>query len=100
MAQGGPMALEEAEALAVEALAFVAGDDVLLGRFLALTGIEANQIRRAAAEPGFLAGVLGFLTAHEPTLLAFGAASGRDPASVVRALDLLPQGNSAWDVST
>ncbi|MEQ9178864.1 MAG: DUF3572 domain-containing protein, partial [Nitratireductor sp.] len=62
---------QTAEALAIQALGFVAADPVLLPRFLALTGIEASEIRRAAAEPGFLAGVLNFLLAHEPTLTAF-----------------------------
>ena len=39
--------------------------------FMALVGVEASSIRQAAAEPGFLAAVTGFLMAHEPTLLAF-----------------------------
>lgn len=94
------MSGEEAEALAIGALGFIAGDPTLLDRFLALTGIEAAQIRRAAREPGFLAGVLGFIAAHEPTLLAFCAATGANPASVGDAIACLPQGASSWDVST
>src|SRR3569832_640649 len=54
---------EEAETIAVKALGFVAADPELLLRFLSITGIEANSIRRAAAEPGFLAGVLQFILA-------------------------------------
>ena len=88
-----------AEALAVEALAFIASDDNLLPRFLAITGIEAADIRRAAATPGFLAGVLQFIAAHEPTLLQFAEASGRDPASVTKALAALPFGNDGFDQS-
>lgn len=91
---------EEAEALAIRALAFVAADATLLNRFLALTGVEAAQIRRAAAEPGFLAGVLAFVAAHEPTLTAFAADAGVDPASIMRALARLPSGEQEWDVST
>lgn len=76
---------EEAEALAIRALGFVAGDPELLPRFLAITGIEAGSIREAAREPGFLAGVLHFILAHEPTLLRFcGKPGPRRPASAGR----------------
>ena len=59
---------DEAEAVALQALGFLASDPDLLPRFLALTGIEASEIRKAAAQPGFLAGVLAFFLAHEPSL--------------------------------
>lgn len=86
--------------MAVAALGFVATDPVLLPRFLALTGIEAAAIRRAAEEPGFLAGVLRFILAHEPTLAAFCEASGADPARVSAALRALPFGDDRFDAST
>lgn len=86
--------------MAVAALGFVAADPVLLPRFLALTGIEAAQIRRAAEEPGFLAGVLRFVLAHEPTLAAFCEASDTDPALVSAALRALPFGDDGFDAST
>lgn len=90
---------EEAEAIAVRALGFVAGDPELLPRFLAITGIEANSIRRAAAEPGFLAGVLQFVLAHEPTLLRFCDETGTRPGDVGKALKALPQGDDSYDRS-
>jgi len=93
------LAAQDAETLAVRALGFIAADSVLLNRFLALSGIEATEIRRAAGELGFLAGVLGFIAAHEPTLLAFAADAGVDPGLVTRAMERLPAGSSAWDVS-
>lgn len=83
---------EEAETIAVKALGFVAADPELLPRFLAITGIEAHSIRRAASEPGFLAGVLQFILAHEPTLLRFAEETGTPPASVGKALRALPLG--------
>ena len=67
---------EEAETVAVKALSFVAADPELLQRFLAITGIEAHAVRRAASEPGFLAGVLQFILAHEPTLMRFAEETG------------------------
>lgn len=89
-----------AEALAIEALTYLAADPELLSRFLALTGIEADQIRQAARSKGFLAGVLRFVAAHEPTLLAFSAAVGRQPADVNRAIAALPFGDDQFDRST
>lgn len=89
----------DAEALAIEALGFVASDPVLMPRFLAMSGIEAEQIRRAAAEPGFLAGVLGFLLGHEPSLMAFCAATGADPAAVSGARRVLPGGADDYERS-
>lgn len=91
---------EQAEALAVEALAFVANDAELLPRFLAVTGIEASSVRRAAAEPGFLAGVLQFILAHEPTLMRFCEQTGTPPASIGKALRALPNGNQDYERST
>ena len=78
----------DAEAIAISALGFIASDPELLPRFLAITGIEASAIRRAASEPGFLAGVLQFIVAHEPTLLALcrshGHATRRSPCGAAR----------------
>ncbi|WP_187973079.1 DUF3572 domain-containing protein [Aquibium microcysteis] len=90
----------DAEALAIEALGFVASDPALMPRFLAMSGIDAGQIRRAAAEPGFLAGVLGFLLGHEPSLMAFCEATGTDPAAVGRARRALPGGADDYEAST
>jgi hypothetical protein len=91
---------ENAEAIAIQALGFVASDPELLSRFLAITGIEAHAIRRAAGEPGFLAGVLQFILAHEPTLLRFSEKADIAPAAVSRALRLLPLGDDSHDIST
>lgn len=86
--------------VAIAALGYIAADPVLLPRFLALTGIEASQIRNAAAEPGFLAGVLQFVLAHEPTLTAFCEASATEPARVSAALRALPFGDGSFEAST
>ena len=90
---------ETAEAFAIQALGFVAADPELLPRFLAITGIEAQAIRQAAREPGFLAGVLQFIVAHEPTLLRFSEASGIPPQQVTAALRALPFGDESHDRS-
>lgn len=93
-----PMAREAADDIAVQALVFVAGDAELLPRFLDLTGIAANDIRRAASEPGFLAGVLQFILAHEPSLMKFAEHSNIAPQDVGRALRALPTGDDRYEI--
>ena len=71
--------------LAVSALAFIAGAPSELSRFLALTGIAPEAIRVAAAEPGFLGGVLAYISGNERTLLAFAGKAGIAPEEVEKA---------------
>ena len=92
--------LADAEAIAVSGLVFVANDPVLLPRFLAITGIDASAVRDAAREPGFLAGVLQFILAHEPTLLSFCEQDGISPPAVMTASKLLPTGDDGYLAST
>jgi hypothetical protein len=90
---------EAAETIAIQALGFVASDPELLPRFLAITGIEAAEIRRAAREPGFLAGVLQFILAHEPTLMSFAETAGIAPSAVAAARRALPGGDDRFEGS-
>ena len=76
----------EPEALAVEALSFLASDEDRLGDFLAATGLTRDTLRHAAGEPGFLAGVLDHIGADEALLLAFASHQGVDPEQVGRAI--------------
>lgn len=76
------MSDDEAEAIAVQALTFLAGDPERFGRFLAMTGLRADGIRAAAAEPGFFVGVLRHVTGWEPDLLAFAQSAEITPAEV------------------
>ena len=94
------MTRDGAESVAIDALSFLAGEPELLGRFLAISGIRPDQIRAAAQAPGFYAGVLRFIAAHEPTLLAFASAAGLPPDRVLEALRRLPHGDETYDRST
>jgi len=87
--------MADAEDTAIAVLAWLAGEPELMGRFLALTGLEAGNLRAAAKEPGFLAGVLEFLMNHEPTLIDFCAASGTRPEEIARAFRALGGGDAA-----
>ena len=79
------MAPEAAEALATQALTFIAGDSERLGRFLAVTGVGPAEIREVAREPGFLTGVMDHLASDERLLLAFCSESGISPADFAKA---------------
>lgn len=65
------LSADAAEELAISALAYLAGNPDALGRFLSLTGIGPADLRVAARESGFLAGVLEFFLADESLLLSF-----------------------------
>jgi hypothetical protein len=85
MAKTPSISRESAESLAVQALAFLAADSDRMGRFLAVTGIAPEAIRAAAAEPGFLIGVLDHVLADERLLIAFADEAGIAPEEVGRA---------------
>ena len=87
-----PMARPQAEALAVRALAWMAGDEELVGRFLAMTGAGPGDLRARAGEPEFLGFVLDFLLADEAALIAFAAAENIRPDLPMRARAGLPGG--------
>lgn len=90
----------DAQDMAIAALGFIAADSELLPRFLAITGIDAGSIRAAAQEPGFLAGVLHFIAAHEPTLIAFAEHAEIAPSAILAAMRALPQGDDRYEAST
>jgi hypothetical protein len=75
----------DAEAIAIGALGHIAADPDTLGRFLALTGLGPETLRRAAADPAFLARVLDYVAEDEKLLLAYASASGHAPESILAA---------------
>jgi hypothetical protein len=81
----------ETEFLCADILGWIAADETLMTRFLALSGLTVETLRQAAQEPGFYAGVLGFLMGHEPTLIAYCEARGIAPESVVEVWQKLEQ---------
>ena len=76
---------ESAEAVAIEALSFIAAEPERLSRFLALSGLDAVNLRQIAAQEGFLAGVMEHIASDEALLLEFAAASGRAPEEIAAA---------------
>jgi len=80
---------QSADLLAIQALAFLGEDPERLGRFLALTGIGPADLRTAAQEPGFLAGILDHIAGDQALLVAFATHAGVDPTEVDKARRML-----------
>ncbi|BBK33335.1 uncharacterized protein DUF3572 [Stella humosa] len=79
-----------AEALALRGLAWIAGDDDRLMRFLGLTGTDLDALRARAADPAFLGGVLDCLLGDEGWVIEFAGDAGLDPMLVAAARRQLP----------
>jgi len=81
-------------AIALAALAATLGCERRAQRFIDLTGIGTDELRRRAAEPALLAAVLRFLEAHEPDLLDVAGAIGAKPEELVEARAQLEKGRT------
>jgi hypothetical protein len=71
--------------IGLQLLGHVVGDPDLGGRFLALTGMDADDLRARAAEPAVLAAVIDFVAAHEADLVAAADSLGLAPQSIIAA---------------
>jgi hypothetical protein len=75
----------DATSLALASLSWTLNEPSRADRLLALTGLDATDLRARAAEPELLAAVLGFLMAHERDLTACAESLGVEPAALVAA---------------
>lgn len=76
---------DAAQAIAIAALSFLAGEPDRLTRFLDGAGIAPGEVRDAARDAGFLLGVLDHVSSDEELLIAFAGHADIDPAEVERA---------------
>ncbi|MBL8589117.1 MAG: DUF3572 domain-containing protein [Methylobacteriaceae bacterium] len=83
---------EDAEAIAISALGFLARDESRLERFLTLSGLAPDTLREAAAAPGFLAGVLDHLLADDALARQAAEDLVLAPDSLARARAALERG--------
>jgi hypothetical protein len=81
-------------ALALAALAETLGSERRAQRFVDLTGIGTDELRRRAANPTLLAALLRFLEAYEPDLVAVAEELGVEPEELVRARRQLEEGTT------
>lgn len=75
----------DAATLALQALAWIIGDEGRASRFLSLTGVDPADLREGAGQPAFLVQVLAHLESYEPDLIACADALDVPPPALVRA---------------
>ena len=75
----------DAEALALSALAATLTDERRAQRFLELTGLSPDGIRERLGERSLLAATLAFLESHEPDLIDVANAIGCKPEGLIAA---------------
>jgi hypothetical protein len=80
-----PATNSDPTALVLRALAATLSEPKRAERFLALTGLDADQLRERLGDPGLLSAVIGFLENHEPDLVAVAKEIGTTPAALVTA---------------
>jgi hypothetical protein len=86
---GKPHGDGDCATLALMALAWTVGDGARADRLLALTGLDAEALRRGVGDPAILGAVLGFLADHEPDLVACAEAIDTTPAALIAAQEQL-----------
>ncbi|HEX3487346.1 MAG TPA: DUF3572 family protein [Micropepsaceae bacterium] len=79
-----------AEAIALKALAHLAADGDGLVRFLALSGLELDDLRAQAGNPELLAGIMDFLLSDEALCAGFLTAEDLDSPTLHAARRALP----------
>lgn len=77
------------ETLALAALGWTVSEPARAKRLLALTGLDAGELRARLGDPALLAATLAFLEAHEPDLIACAEAIDTTPAALVAARQIL-----------
>jgi len=75
----------DAEVLALAALAATLTDARRAERFLSLTGLSPDGIRSRLGDRALLAACIAFLEGHEPDLVAVAGDIGASPEDLLRA---------------
>lgn len=86
------MKQENAEAVALQALGWIVGQDDLVGVFLGATGADQSDLRTRAEDPEFLVSVLEFLTMDDEWVIGFCDSAGLSYDMPMRARGALPGG--------
>jgi Protein of unknown function (DUF3572) len=79
-----------AETLALKVLGFLAAQGEPLERFLAVSGVNLEDLRERVGDPQLLAAVLEFLLVDDRLVIAFAEEEGLDPKLVHEAKRALP----------
>ena len=90
--KGVTMQNDQAETIALRALAFLAHEEDLLTQFFATTGLTPQDLKDHFREPELLAGVLDAILADDSVLLAFCNSTSLSPETLILARRTLPGG--------
>lgn len=88
------MKSEQAEIIALQGLAWLAGNDDLCPVFLGASGGSVDDLRDRATDPAFLAAVLEFITMDDAWVVAFCDSIGIAYDLPLRARYALPGAQS------
>lgn len=80
---------EAAETLALQALAWLVGEEDLVGVFLGSTGTTESELRARAGDPEFLGSVLDFLLMDDAWVIRFCDSEGIAYDRLMQALSLI-----------
>ena len=83
--RGKALSRPEAEAVAVGFLSYLAGEPEQFSRFMALTGLDMEDLRAQAADHQFLLALLDYLLSDEALLLTYCGNEHMPPETVERA---------------
>ena len=86
------MKQDYAEAVALQALGWIVGQDDLVGVFLGATGVDQSDLRTRVEDPEFLVSVLEFLTMDDEWVIGFCDSAGLSYDTPMRARGALPGG--------
>lgn len=71
--------------LALAALGWLLGEPARAQRYLDLTGLDPDGLRRSLDNPAVLASALDFLSGHEPDFIAAAEALAVTPEELIQA---------------
>lgn len=89
MGSNETMKPEAATTLALSALVWTLQDHERASRFLAVTGLDPDDLRSRADDPAVLAALIGYLCAHQPDLIACADVLAVSPEKLARAKEVL-----------
>ncbi|MBO6503229.1 MAG: DUF3572 domain-containing protein [Kordiimonadaceae bacterium] len=79
------MSTDHNEIIALQAVGYILQQDTLRDRFMALSGVDVDDLRSSLGEPSTLASILEFLINNEPDLLDTADALDVKPEAIVAA---------------
>lgn len=77
----------DAQTIALTVIGWIVADTGRAERFLAVTGLDPDQLRAGLGQSAIQAAAIDFLLSHEPDLLACASAIGVKPEAIAAARD-------------